>query len=441
MQRLQLSLAIAIAMGTLLGSSAVHADEAEGKSPHKFKGNLELQFSTNTNINVAPASTASFDFASFADFAEAEEKMSEDEDEEDEDEDEDGEDGDDDFGDDDFDLAGIEDTDLSEEDFDFLTDDDDGDGEEDDPNDDGDDSDEGDEDGDGQDDDGEDNGDDGEDDGDTGSTDKQAVASDNDLDDLVNQSVTDKMGTRTTKANRSAVKFGFSHKYAINKRMAWGSSFRAATDFNNGRSTLDKSNLAVSTGPEIVWKKQGFKIKPAMSFVQIRQDGNSVVSTWVGTLAAAYDVSKVFSLNGVYNYQDKDVTNPDSPDAVINTLTFGAEWIVTKQDIIKAKISPKVEDSSLVTKNKDTSGWELTYSRKLPYEVILGLGVKDDRVDYKNLPRQREDDIRAYSVELSKAWGKNFESSLSWESRELDSNLNAKDAKNRSVVVSVNYKF
>lgn len=437
MRQLQLSLAIALAMGTLIGTASARAEDAEDKSPHKFKGNVELEFRTNTDINIAPATNSSFNFATFADFAEAEAKMAEDDEEDDEDEGDDDDGADDDF-DDDFDMAGIEDTDLSEEDFDFLTDDDDGDGDEDDPNDDGNNDDEGDEDGDGEDDDGEDN--DGDDDG-TGSAGKQSAAQDNDLDDLVNQSIGEKMGTRSTKANRSAVKFGFSHKYAISKTTTWGSSFRASSDFNNGRSSLDKTNLAVSTGPEFVWKKKGFKLKPAMSFVQIRQDGNSVVSTWVGTLAAAYDVSKVFSVDAVYNYQNKDITDPDSPDAVINTLTFGAEWTITKQDIVKAKVSPRVEDSSLVTKNKDTSGWELTYSRKLPYEIILGFGIKDDQVDYKNLPRQRKDDIRAYGIELTKAWGKNFESALSWESRELDSNLNAKDAKNRSLVVSVNYKF
>ncbi|MCU0756645.1 MAG: hypothetical protein MUE46_16275 [Xanthomonadales bacterium] len=423
MKPLRLPLAIALATGTLVCSPTLHAEE-EARSPHKFKGNVELEFRTNTDINVAPASTASFDYATFADFARAEAKMEEDEeDEEDDDDDDDDEEDDDDFDDDDFDddfdLAGIEDTDLSEEDFDFLTDDDDGDGEEDDPDDDGDDD----------------------NDGDTGSIDKRSAAPDHELENLVNQSVSDKVTTRRTKANRSALKFGFSHKYEISKTMAWGSSFRAASDFNNGRSSLDKTNLAVSTGPEFAWKKKGFKMKPAMSFVQIRQDGNSVVSTWVATMAAAYDVSKVFSVNAVYNYQDKDVTDPDSPDAVINTLTFGAEWTVSKQDIIKAKVSPRIEDSSLVTKNKDTSGWELTYSRKLPYEIILGFAVKDDSVDYKNLAVRREDDIRTYGVELTKAWGKRFESALSWESRELDSNLNAKDAKNRSLVVSVNYKF
>ncbi len=432
MQRLKLSLAIAVAMGTLFGNPSLHAEEADGKSPHKFRGNLELEFRTNTNINVAPASNASFNLASFADFAAAEKRLEEDDEEEDEDADED--DGDDeedeDLGDDfddDFDFAGIEDTDLSEEDFDFLTDDDDGDGEEDDPDDDGDDDD-----------------DDDDDDG-TGRGDKRAATPaampDDELDRLVSQAVADKATTRSTKSNRSAVKFGFSHKYAISKRTSWGSSFRASTDFNNGRSSLDKTNLAVSTGPEFGWKKQGFKLKPAVSFVQIRQDGGSVVSTWVGTLAASYDVSKAFSVNAVYNYQDKDITDPDSPDAVINTLTFGAEWIITKQDIVKAKVSPRVEDSSLVTKNKDTSGWELSYSRKLPYEMIFGVAIKDDYVDYKNLAVRREDDIRAYGLELTKAWGKNFESALSWESRDLDSNINSKDAKNRSVVVSVNYKF
>ena len=83
----------------------------------------------------------------------------------------------------------------------------------------------------------------------------------------------------------------------------------------------------------------------------------------------------------------------------------------------------------------------MSYSRKLPEDFILAFGVKRDSLEFKNLPVVREDDTLAYTVNLAKEWTKNFEMSLAWESRELDSNINSKDATNRSVVVSGTYTF
>ncbi len=413
-RKLPLAAAIGVALLALSTGESLAAD-AGG---HKVKGSAELQFSTNDNISVAPASTDSFDFADFADFAEAEAKFGDDEDEdedEDEDGDEDGEEGDegdDDFGDDDFDDIGIDETDLSEDEFDLATDDDDGDGDEDDED------------------------DDGEDDPDGKSR------ADDDLDKLINSAVSDKAMTRQMSQNRLSSKLGLSHKFAFEGGVVtWGSTFRGVADMHPGNDKLDKTNYAVSTGPEFDLKDIGLKFKPAVSYVFIRQNGDKIVGTLVGTLAASYDVTKFFSVDAVYNYQDRDITDPDSPDAIINTFTVGAEFIASKKDIFKARYSPKVEDSSLVTKNKDTEGWQITYSRKLPWDMILGIGAKDDYVDFVNLPTAREDDVRAYSVDLAKRFSKSFEMGLAYESRRLDSSIDTKDAENRSVVISGIWKF
>ncbi len=412
LRRLPLAAAIGVALIAFPASYLV-AKEAGG---HKLKGTVELEFRTNDNITVAPSSTDSFDFADFGDFAEAEAKLGdEDGDSEDGDAGDDA-DGDDDFGDDDFDDVGFDETDLSEDEFDLATDDDDGDGDEDDEDDDGDDDPDPDPDG--------------------------KRGGDDHLDSLISSQVSDKAVSRRQSQNRLSAKVGLSHKFAFEDSIVtWGSTLRGVGDFHAGKDSLDKSNFAVSTGPEFDIKSLDLKIKTAVSYVTIRQDGNKLLGTLVGTLAGSYDVNKRFSLDAIYNYQDQDITNPDSPDAIINTFTVGAQFTASKKDIFKARYSPKVEDSSLVTKNKDTEGWQITYSRKLPWDVILGIGAKDDYVDFINLPVRREDDVRAYSVDIAKEFTKSFEMGLSYETRRLDSNINSKDAENRSAVISGVWKF
>ncbi len=411
-------LAVAAIVGSALLTVPMAADAAKRsskastpaapKSPHKFKAEVGLQFRTNTDIKVAPSSSDSFNLADFSDFEEAEAKLDGD--------DEDDDDSDD-FGDDDFDDVGIDDAELSQEDYDLAVDDDDGDGNEDDPDDDG-------------------------MDGGGGSDAKRYYANDDQLDNLINSVLEAKLATKSDKLNRWSANIDFGHKYAFDGDfVVWGSSFKGTGDFHNGRDNLDKSNYAFSTGPEFIWKDLGFKIKPVISYLSVHQNGNTIVNTFIGSLASSYDVNKQFSVDAVYNYQDRDVRDPNSPDAIVNSFTIGGEFTASKVDIFKAKYSPKVEDSSKVTKNKDTTGWQLSYSRKLPEDFILAFGVKQDSLKFKRLPVVREDDILAYTVNLAKEWTKNFEMSLAWESRRLDSNINTKDATNRSVVVSGTYTF
>ena len=335
-------LAVAAIVGGALITVPLDADAAKRsgkgstpaapKSSHKFKADVGLVFRTNTNIKVAPSSSDSFNLADFSDFEEAEAKLGGDDEDDDE-----GDDGDD-FGDDDFDDVGIDDADLDQEDFDLAVDDDDGDGGEDDPDDDGEDGDDG-------------------DDGDGGSDAKRYYANDNQLDNLIDSALEAKMARKSDKLNRWSAQFGFGHKYAFDGDfVVWGSSFKGTGDFHNGKDNLDKSNYAFSTGPEFIWKDLGFKLKPVISYLSVHQDGNTVVNTFIGSLASSYDINKQFSVDAVYNYQDRDVQDPDSPDAIVNSFTVGGEFTATKVDIFKAKYSPKVEDSSKVTKNKDTSG-------------------------------------------------------------------------------------
>ena len=62
-------------------------------------------------------------------------------------------------------------------------------------------------------------------------------------------------------------------------------------------------------------------------------------------------------------------------------------------------------------------------------------------MDYDKLPRPRSDKISSVGVQLETEFTKQASGSVSYETRELDSNINSKDGKNRSVVLSFGYKF
>jgi len=376
------------------------ANDLAAKSPHSFRSSVDVQARSNTNISLAPSSNSSFNFASLKEFDESNDDGVEGEEEEEDEEEED-----------DFeDIADIEGSDYDELEL----------AESDNP----------DEDGDGVDDlidddqdtgDGDDEADDGEDDGEGGSMGKA-------------------VGSRSSSVERLNSKLGFAHKFKISKAASYATSVKFSLDRQPGRSDLNKLNTALATGPEFKLSKR-VTLKTGLSYVRLQQASDKFLTTAVGTLGMDFDASKTFSLGFDYNYQDKDVTDPDSPDAIVNTLTFGADWKLSSNDIVKVKYSPQVEDNSVVTRDKDVSGFEVAYSRKLPWDTVLGIGFKRDDVEYKKLPTPRSDRINSAAVQLETEFTKRASASVAYETRQLDSNINSKDGKNRSVLVSFGYKF
>lgn len=371
---------VAITVAALGCATDSLAKERKSKAGHQFKGTVEVQYRTNKNISAAPSSTDRFDFATLSEFGiEQEDEAEGEEDEGDGDE----EDGDfDDFFDDLVDV----DPDEDEIEVDDAID----------------------EDGDGIDD-----------------------LLDPDADNLVD------------KQSRFTTKLAFSHKYTFkNESVAWTNAARFASDTHNQRDDLDKFNYAVTTGLEFAPKGSPHKFKPSLSWVTLEKDDRNFVSTFVVSLAYSYEVSKRLSLGATYNYQDKDLAKPTAPDATVDTLALTASFKATEFDIIKLRFAPKVEDSTRVTRNTEASGFEIAYTRKLPWDMTAGLGYRFDTVDYVNLqPQKRTDDNRTWTVQATKDFGKKFSVEVGFESRERESNIPNKDADNDSFFIGAIYKF
>jgi long-subunit fatty acid transport protein len=161
----------------------------------------------------------------------------------------------------------------------------------------------------------------------------------------------------------------------------------------------------------------------------------------VVSLGYTYEVNKRLGLSATYNYQDKDITKPTAPDARVDTLAFGADFKATDDDIFKLKYAPKVEDSTQVTRNTDAWGWELTYTRKLPWDMTAGVGYKFDSVNHKNLSPSREDDNTTWGVQLTKDVGKWLSLEVGYETRDRESSIQSKDASNDSAFIGATWKF
>lgn len=248
--------------------------------------------------------------------------------------------------------------------------------------------------------------------------------------------------TQVDKESRFTTKVAVNHKYTFqNESVAWTNSLRFANDTHNQRDDLDKFNYALTTGLEFAPKKSPHKFRPSISWVTLEKDDRNFVSTFVLSLAYSYEVSKRLSLGATYNYQDKDLAKPTAPDATVDTVSLTASFKATDDDIFKFKFAPKVEDSSQVTRDSDASGYEIAYTRKLPWDMTAGLGYRFDTVEYQNLQPRRKDDNRTWALQTTKDFGKRFSVEVGYESRERESNIPNKDAENDSFYIGATYKF
>lgn len=242
--------------------------------------------------------------------------------------------------------------------------------------------------------------------------------------------------------DRFTTKVGLSHRYGFGSgKVAWTNALRLATDTHDQREELDKFNHALTTGLDFGHKDSPHKFKPSLSWVTLEKDDQRFVSTFVVSLAYSYEVSKRLGIGATYNYQDKDLSSPASPDARVDTLALTADFKATDDDILKLKYSPKVEDATQATRNTDASGLEFTYTRRLPWDMTAGIGYEFDTVEHKNLQPRREDDSRTWVAQLTKAFGKQFSIELGVERRERESNIPGKDAENKSLYVGASYTF
>jgi hypothetical protein len=125
----------------------------------------------------------------------------------------------------------------------------------------------------------------------------------------------------------------------------------------------------------------------------------------------------------------------------VDTLALNASFKATDEDIFKLKLAPKFEDSSQLTRDTDASGFEVTYTRKLPWEMTFGVGYAIDTVEYPNLEPRRKDDSTSWNIQATKNFGKRFAMEAGYETKERESNIPGKDAENDSFYLGASYKF
>jgi predicted porin len=256
------------------------------------------------------------------------------------------------------------------------------------------------------------------------------------VDDLIDPSAD--VSTDSDNRLKSIAKINHAYKFSEN-----GSSLKSALKVSNSsqydREDLEKQDYAISTGPEFVFGK--FKIRPAITYVNLNKNDKDFLSSTIGSLGIGYDISKNLSVSATYVYEDRDIDNPSSPDAKIQSVNFKADYDLTKKDKFVISFKPKFTDSSNFTRDKEDLNYKIGYERKLPFNMKAGLayGLVDTSMD--KLPTERQDDTYVAEIYVSKKLMKNIDAQAAYQNRDRSSNIAGKDASNNAFLFSISYKF
>jgi hypothetical protein len=425
-------------------------------NPHKFGGSVGVAFSAQTNIAKALGGAKSFDEIEEDEYDSDEDDMDSDDDAMDDiDDDFDDDMGDDDFGDDfgddDF-LDDLEDDiETDDEDLDSQdSEDSDGDGIDDDvdedvvdldPDGDGIDNDldnDGvvdDADGDGVIDEGGD-GVDGAGDGDAGDGAGDGEAA------LSSGSFARKKATPNDSDERFDTKAGLKYGYMFSPRgHSWNSGFNIAAATHRDRDDLDRYNFIVGTGPVFNIPSLRLKVSPTINYLRLNKDGDDVFESWIPSLSVGFKASPTLSFAARYNFEARDFEDEDAPDVDVDTLKLAMKYKLTKKDQIGLSFSPKVEDNTNATKDKDQYGYGIDYTHAFPHKIFATARAAYKNTKTENSRPVKEDDEYTYGLVVGKKFDNNMSVFMGANGKEKDSNIKGKDSFNKSFIVGTGWKF
>ena len=241
--------------------------------------------------------------------------------------------------------------------------------------------------------------------------------------------------------------FALKHDYSLGKALdvkdagiKWKSGFTYGLNNQADRHDLDRRNFAINTGPEFEFKSIGLKVNPSVTYLDLNVNDNSQMHATILSLGTSWKATKSLALSARYNHEIRNNLKPNATDVDVDGLKLGAKYVWGK-NLFSAAISPKFESNDNTQKDKDKLGYELGYSRKLPWKIKADLGFKYGNSDFTDLTPGREDDDYQYSAKVTKNFTHGLYVDVGALHKSKDSNINSKDSNGQSFFVSTGWKF
>ncbi len=232
----------------------------------------------------------------------------------------------------------------------------------------------------------------------------------------------------------------------------WKSSVSA---FQNEQEHLDQLNiklLSLRTGPSFELPGIMTKIDLTPSYTIVVLDGHSYLKIYSGEISAEHAMANGVRLQAAFAEEYREFIN--SP--TVNTYTdrsgyaqqakFGAMYALTQTDFVDANIQARWEDTKRTYFDNHQLGPTLGYTRQWDLGIFsrLQLGYKNsvyDGPDPLISQKIREDREKSFSTTV----GKNFENGmslmLSYQYRDVDSNIKNYEYDNHRLSAMTGWRF
>ncbi len=232
----------------------------------------------------------------------------------------------------------------------------------------------------------------------------------------------------------------------------WNTDVSAYKAEQSELENLDLSVLSLNVGPDIIWKKSGFKLSPSLGYQHITLATQTYLRNTAAQLEAEYPLSKTFLLTAGTKHEIRDFDNSSEVstyqdrNGTASQVSIGARWAVTPADYLNAEFTQRVERARKSYFDNDQSGITAGYTHLFSQATfgVASVGYKDSRYDDNDgliSRKARRDKERSAGFTLGYRLNDTLTLSGGYQYRDINSNLLNYDYDNHRFTTSLSARF
>lgn len=239
-------------------------------------------------------------------------------------------------------------------------------------------------------------------------------------------------------------KLGLSYKIG-----SWAKEWKTAAQVGTASfNTLDKKDnvlFAMNSGPVFKIKAWDAVIQPSVMFASLSTDGTHQFDNYGGSLAAQFNLSKLWQLGVRYGYDIRNFDNALVENVDAHSYGTSLKYKLSKNQALIGSYRARFEDTDVDARGKAAHQIALAYQQKWQN----GIYVKP-QVGYAFIERNgaanarqpvREDNRTTFNFALGKTFDYGINVEAQYSNMDTDVNLPRKDVANDRFVILSGWKF
>jgi hypothetical protein len=239
-------------------------------------------------------------------------------------------------------------------------------------------------------------------------------------------------------------KLGLSYKMGSWAK-EWKTSAQVGTAMFNTLDRKDNFLFAMNSGPVFKVKAWDATIQPSFMFASLSTDGTHQFDNYGGSLAAQFNLNKLWQLGVRYGYDIRDFDNSLVENVDAHSYGTSLKYKLSKTQALVGGYRARFEDTDVEARGKAAHQVTLGYQQKWQNGVYIRPQVGYAYIERNGAARAgqpvREDRRTTFNMALGKTFDYGINVEAQYSNMDTDVNLPRKDVANDRFVILSGWKF